>query len=102
MRWLFVAVLLLGGCASHRAPAPPPVTETPTSPPPPRVEEKKPALPHYRCDDNTEFDVSFGDGSAQLSFANREPETVLRDAGGTSLSQTVYSSTKLKIEFGLD
>jgi hypothetical protein len=27
---------------------------------------------------------------------------VLRDAGGTTPQQTVYSSTQLKVEFGLD
>ena len=49
-----------------------------------------------------EFDVRFGDGSAELLFAARDPETVLRDAGGTTPQQTVYSSTKLKASFGLD
>ncbi|HUR90441.1 MAG TPA: hypothetical protein VMZ74_15250 [Ramlibacter sp.] len=59
-------------------------------------------LPHYRCDGGLEFDVRFGDGSAELLFAGRDPETVLRDAGGTAPQQTVYSSTKLKAAFGLD
>lgn len=36
-----------------------------------------------------------------LLFATREPETLLRDAGGTSPEQVVYSSTALKAEFGL-
>ena len=48
------------------------------------------------------FDLRFGDGSAELLFASREPEMLMRDAGGVTPRQTVYSSTKLKAEFGLD
>jgi hypothetical protein len=29
-------------------------------------------------------------------------ETLLRDAGGTSPQQTVFSSTRAKVEFGLE
>jgi hypothetical protein len=32
----------------------------------------------------------------------RGTETLLRDAGGLTPQQTVYSSTKLKAEFGLE
>jgi hypothetical protein len=61
----------------------------------------KPQPPHYRCDGGLEFDVRFGDGSAELLFASREPQTLLRDAGGTSPEHTVYSNTSAKAEFGL-
>lgn len=60
-----------------------------------------PALPRYRCENGLEFEVRFGDGSAQLRFASRAPELLLRDAGGTSPQHVVYSSTHAKAEFGL-
>ena len=103
MRGLAIAVLILGGCAS-RAPQPaPPETTVPLAPR--TIEAPRPpkqALPHYRCDNNVEFDVRFADGSAELRFAWREPETVLRDAGGVTPEQTVYSSTTVKAQFGLE
>jgi acetoin utilization deacetylase AcuC-like enzyme len=49
-----------------------------------------------------DFDAHFGDGTVELVFASREPEQLLRDAGGTSPQHAVYSSTKAKAEFGLD
>jgi hypothetical protein len=62
----------------------------------------KPQPPHYRCDQGLEFDVRFGDDEAQVFLAGREPETLLRDAGGTSPQHAVYSSTRAKVEFGLE
>ncbi|MEJ6021503.1 hypothetical protein [Ramlibacter sp. PS4R-6] len=95
-RWLFSAVLLLGGCASSPPAVVAPAPAAPPAPPPP-VAVAKP--PHYRCEGGLEFDVRFGDGSAELLFAAREPETLLRDAGGTTPQQTVYSNTSAKVEF---
>lgn len=60
------------------------------------------AQKQYRCDSGDAFDARFGDGSVELVFASRGAEQLLRDAGGTLPSHTVYSSTKLKAEFGLD
>ena len=108
MRWVAFAVLLLGGCASRPTPAPvpgPPEQTAPSPPPPapPAPEQQKPArLPHYRCDGGVDFDVQAGDDAVTLLFAAREPEKLLRDAGGVTPQQTVYSSTKLKAQFGLD
>jgi hypothetical protein len=102
MRWLAIGVLLVGGCVSPPAPAPSPIPDLRTVPAPTPVESAKPKLPHYRCDNNIEFDVRFIDGSAELTFANREPETLLRDAGGVTPQETVYSSTDLKAHFGLE
>lgn len=100
------ALLLLGGCAPHSLPAPAPAQPAVPQPPAPAASApappRPPALPHYRCDQGLAFDVRFGDGDAQLLFASRESETLLRDAGGVTPQQTVYSSTKLKAEFGLD
>jgi len=72
------------------------------APSPAPAEPAKPKLPHFRCDNNVEFDMRFIDGSAELTFANREPATLLRDAGGTTPQETVYSSTDLKANFGLE
>jgi hypothetical protein len=82
----------------------PPVPGRQTAPAPSLVAPSTPAapLPHYRCDNDIAFDVRFADDSAQIVFASREPETVLRDAGGVTPEETVYSSTKLKAVFGLE
>jgi hypothetical protein len=100
----FAVAAGLAGCATR--PAPPPAPAGATQAPPPAVQPadvaQRPQLPHYRCDGAPSFDARFGDDSVQLLFPDREPETLLRDAGGTSPRQTVYSSTKLKAEFGLD
>lgn len=69
--------------------------------PAPAAEQPRPQLTRYRCDGGLEFEVSFADGSAQLSFASRAPLVLLRDAGGTSPQHVVYSSTEAKAEFGL-
>jgi hypothetical protein len=58
--------------------------------------------PFYRCDGGIAFEARFDDGAVDLLFAQREPEKLLRDAGGTSPQHVVYSSTALKAEFGLD
>ena len=102
MRWLALGVLLLAGCAWRALPpAPAPVTAAPLAEPAPFPVPQKLSLPHYRCDSGIEFDVRFGGGSAELVFADREQEIVLRDAGGTLPAHTVYSSTRIKVEFGL-
>jgi hypothetical protein len=92
--------VLLAGCAARplQAPAPEappaaPATDVPVSQAPP--------LPRYRCDHDLEFTVQFGDGSAQVDTASQGSETLLRDAGGETPQQTVYSSTRMKAEFGL-
>jgi hypothetical protein len=105
--WIAVVFLVAAGCVSTppapTAPAPSPPVTAPPSPPaapaPPTAE--KPKAPHYRCDQDIAFDARFGEGRVELLFASRDPEVLLRDAGGTSPQHTVYSSTKLKAEFGL-
>lgn len=95
MRWILPASLLLGGCA-----APVRVPPAPPAPQPAPLAAPAPAkLPHYRCEGGLEFDARFGEGSVELRFASREPELLLRDAGGTTPQQTVYSSTRAKVEF---
>ena len=98
--------MLLGGCAPHSPPVPVPTEHPAPQPSAPAASApeppKPPALPHYACDNGVAFDLRLGDGSAELLFASREPEMLMRDAGGVTPQQTVYSSTKLKAEFGLD
>ena len=76
----------------------PPAAASPPAPEP----QKPPALPHYHCGGALDFDLQAADDGVTLLFATREPEKLLRDAGGVTPQQTVYSSTKLKAQFGLD
>lgn len=96
-------LVALGGCATKPpevpiAPPPPALV-----PPPPKPQAAPPAaaLPHYRCDNNLEFGVRFAEDSAIVDMGPRGSETLLRDAGGLTPQQTVYSNARLRIEFGL-
>jgi hypothetical protein len=109
--WAWIAVatpLVLGACASKPSPRPTPELVRPAvAPAEPRPDASqaagaKPRLPHYACEQGPAFDVRFGDGSADIVFASGETVTLMRDAGGTSPQHTVYSSTRIKVEFGLD
>jgi hypothetical protein len=96
-----VALAALGGCASEPqvplAPAPPALVPVPPKPEPPAPATS----PHYRCESNLEFSVRFADDSALLDMGPRGNETLLRDAGGVTPQQTVYSNARLRAEFGL-
>jgi hypothetical protein len=104
MAGLMLAVL--GGCAT----APPPTPEQPPSPPaasaPPAAPRAgSPAPPaaartRYRCDHDLAFTVAFGDDAATLDIAGRGHEVLLRDAGGVTPQQTVYSNERVRAEFG--
>jgi hypothetical protein len=88
------------GCASAPVPqAPAPAVSVPPQMPPPVAQQ--PSLPHFRCDHDIEFTVRFDDGTAQIEAGPLGSETLLRDAGGVTPQQTVYSSTRVKAEFGL-
>ncbi len=54
----------------------------------------------YRCDQALEFRVYFVDDSALID-GQRGPEVLLRDAGGVTPQQTVFSNARLRAEFGL-
>jgi hypothetical protein len=101
------AAIVIGGCASTPKPDAVPVAvqrapDPPAAPAPAPAHAPKLAAPAYKCDQGIAFDAKFADGSVELRFADREPQTLLRDAGGTSAQNVVYSSTALKAEFGLD
>ncbi len=99
---LSTLVLVMAGCASQ-----PPASSPPAAPPAPSATRSPSApasgaLPNYRCDNNVAFTVRFGDGTADIDAGPLGQEALLRDAGGLTPQQTVYSSTKLRAEFGLD
>jgi hypothetical protein len=59
------------------------------------------SIPHYRCDQGMEFDVRFADDTAVIDAGAQGKETLLRDAGGATPQQSVYSNDRLRAEFGL-
>ena len=60
-----------------------------------------PLAMHYRCEDASEFTVRFADDGAVIDAPARGSEQLLRDAGGVTPQQTVYSNGGLRAEFGL-
>jgi len=61
-----------------------------------------PARPwNYRCDGGLEFNVHFGDGVATVDGPPGGAQVLLRDAGGATPQQTVYSNERMRVEFGL-
>ena len=60
------------------------------------------AQPLYRCDNGTQFRVRFVDDTALIrDDARGQEDVLLRDAGGQGPQQTVFSSVRLRAEFGL-
>jgi 4-amino-4-deoxy-L-arabinose transferase-like glycosyltransferase len=55
----------------------------------------------YRCDRGGDFTVRFADDTAFIDSARDGREVVLRDAGGVTPQQSVYSNARLRAEFGL-
>lgn len=56
--------------------------------------------PVYRCDNGLEFTARFVDDSVVLKSAGAE-DVLLRDAGGQGEQQPVFSSARLRAQFGL-
>lgn len=54
----------------------------------------------YRCNQAEGFQVTFGTDSAVLTGVRGRQE-LLRDAGGLTPQQTVYSNASFRVEFGL-
>jgi hypothetical protein len=56
---------------------------------------------HYRCDHGLEFSVRYGADSAVVDAGQQGRDELLRDAGGVTPRQAVYSNERLRAEFGL-
>jgi hypothetical protein len=111
MKFLAIGLLAAGalsGCVSAppaAAPVPAPAS-APANEPGPSASPAAPASPaaslqRYRCDQNFEFSVRFTDDTAVIDAGSRGNDILLRDAGGVTPQQTVYSNPSLRAEFGL-
>jgi len=109
IRWLALlglavgAVALLLGCVAAPGPAAPVVSTAVPAPSAPAA-AAPPATAgsaRYRCDQGMEFTVRFADDSAFIDSGKGGTEVALRDAGGVTPQQSVYSNAHLRAEFGL-
>jgi hypothetical protein len=102
-----LAAASLCGCATPPAPVPaasPAVAPAPAAPAPAAAAsapQRAAGLPRYRCDQGIEFTVRFTDDTAVLDAGPRGNDVLLRDAGGATPQQTVYSNPRMRAEFGL-
>jgi hypothetical protein len=107
-----LAVGLLAGAGMLGCALAPPVALPPSPSAPEPASQASPAagpvlsspaagLTRYRCDQGLEFTVRFINDTALLDSAARGHEVLLRDAGGLTPQQTVYSNSRLRAEFGL-
>ena len=98
---LAFAVATLCACTS----APPAPRAVPAIPAPapaaPSAPPSTAGVPQYRCEQGLAFTVKFSGDSAVVDAGPRGREVLLRDAGGVTPQQTVYSNTQLRAEFGL-
>jgi hypothetical protein len=90
--------LVLAGCAGlpGTAPGSPGVGATSTVP----AGTASGAL-RFRCDDGRTLVAQLGADAVKLEGLPGGPEQLLRDAGGLTPRHTVYSSARLRAEFGL-
>ncbi len=58
-------------------------------------------IPTYRCDNGMQFSLRVASSGAVIDMGARGSESLLRDAGGITPEQTVYSNTRIRAEFGL-
>ncbi len=90
-----MTTLWLGGCASVSLPKP-----EPAAPAAPAVAQSD-GTQRYRCDQGIAFTVRFTDDTAVVDVSPRGKDVLLRDAGGATPQQTVYSNPRMRAEFGL-
>jgi hypothetical protein len=100
-----LAVAILSACTSappapRSAPAIPAASPVP-APAAPSALLSTAGVPQYRCEQGLAFTVKFSGDSAVVDAGPRGREVLLRDAGGVTPQQTVYSNTQLRAEFGL-
>lgn len=87
-----IMMLWLSGCASIGAPGTPGTATVPAL---------ASGTPHFRCDHGIVFTVRFTDDTAVLDAGPQGRDVLLRDAGGSTPQQTVYSNSRMRAEFGL-
>lgn len=87
-----MASFWLGGCASVGSSIPQPSAT---------VRAEPAGTQRYRCDQGIAFTVRFTDDSAVVDAGPRGNDVLLRDAGGATPQQTVYSNPRMRAEFGL-
>jgi hypothetical protein len=98
-----LAAACLAGCGTPHTPAPPGAASAaaPTPAAGASAPQRDAGSPRYRCDEGVEFSVRFSDDTAVLDAGSRGNDVLLRDAGGTTPQQTVYSNPRMRAEFGL-
>jgi hypothetical protein len=99
--WLLAALAGCGSAPPVQPPVPPPAPAPDVPPVPRAASAPRPGWTRYRCDHDVSFTVEYGDDSATLEVAQHGREVLLRDAGGVTPQQTVYSSERMRAEFGL-
>jgi hypothetical protein len=99
-----LAAALCGACAV-RAPAPPgpPVTQPAPTPPgeAPATAPRPADAVTYRCGAGLALSVRAAQDTVEVDGLPQGPELLLRDAGGVTPQQTVFSNPRLRVEFGL-
>ncbi|MGZ5194385.1 MAG: hypothetical protein ACXWJM_03395 [Ramlibacter sp.] len=101
--WAITAAAQAGAAGPTRSPAAAASARADVPMQPPTAQAGSgPARPwSYRCDGGLEFNVRFGDGAATVDAAPGGSQVLLRDAGGATPQQTVYSNERMRVEFGL-
>ena len=95
------AIAAVSGCGAPAARAP--AVAAAAAPAAPAASAPGPVstVPRYRCDQGIEFTVRFSDDTEVLDAGSRGNDVLLRDAGGATPQQTVYSNARMRAEFGL-
>jgi len=94
-----ITLAIVSACTSV-APTATPAT-SPSAPAPAPAPAASVSAPNYRCDHDIGFTAQFGQDAVTVDAGGRGREVLLRDAGGVTPQQTVYSNERLKAEFGL-
>lgn len=107
VRWCALAgpALLLAACVAAPAPVAPAVPPAATSSPPgsaaPHAREVPATGARLLCEDGMDLRVRFDGDQAHMTGLPGGADLLLRDAGGVTPQQAVYSSARVRAEFGL-
>jgi hypothetical protein len=86
------ATIVLAGCAAMQSPATPAASASATP---------KAGAVTYQCEGGLRFQAQLETETARLDGLPGGPDQLLRDAGGLTPQQRVYSGPRLRAEFGL-